>query len=137
VFQSGVVGPTQPVVEVAETDPNLWQMRDFTFDEAGDVAHMFWDVHEVQSELLPPVVTLDMSDPRFNHSVSKFFSLQGAAVTRVTAVVHIRPIGLDVLDDLVASGHLDPSLRDASVTHTVEGTRLEWTTADGFGCIRR
>ncbi len=41
-------------------------------------------------------------------------------------------------DVCIDSEHLDPSLRDASVTHTIAGTRLEWTAADvGFGCVCR
>jgi len=137
IFETGVVGDTQPVAEAAKTDTDLWQMRDFVFGAGGEDVHMFWEVETIDSdELLAPVVTLDVTDPRFNHSTSKFFLLQGAAADRVTAVVYIRPIGLEILDELIDSGHLDPSLRDASVTHTIEGTRLEWTMAEvGFGCV--
>lgn len=139
VFSSGVVAEGEPVASAAAADPALWQMRDFTYDAGGEPAHMFWQVEQIDSALLPPQVTLDPSDPRYNHSVSRFFSLGGRPVTRVTAVVHIRPIGLDVLDDLVASGDLDAAVRDtaAATTHTVEGTRLEWTTERGFGCVCR
>jgi nitrate/TMAO reductase-like tetraheme cytochrome c subunit len=136
VFQTGVVADGEAVATVAETDTSMWQMRDVARNMEGELAHMFWDVHQIEEQTLLPAVTNDRTDPRFNHSTSKFFSPVTAA--RVTAVVHIRPIGLDVIDDLIGSGHLDAELRNASVTHTVEGTRLEWTLDDvGFGCVCR
>jgi hypothetical protein len=136
VFETGVVPDGVAVATVAETDTSMWQMRDVARDMDGELAHMFWDVHQIEEQTLLPAVTNDRTDPRFNHSTSKFFSPVTAA--RVTAVVHIRPIGLDVIDDLIGSGHLDAELRNASVTHTVEGTRLEWTLDDvGFGCVCR
>jgi hypothetical protein len=138
VFQTGVVGAGEAVTKVAETDANLWQIRDFGLDNAGQPAHMFWDVRDVVRATLPPAVTLDRNDPAFNHSVSRFFSLQGQVADRVTAVAYIRPLGLDLVDDLIASGHLEASLRDQVVTHTIEGTRLEWTiNGVGFGCVCR
>lgn len=137
VYSSGVVQPGEPVASVAATDPDLWQMRDFTTDENGDEAHMFWEVAEVESELLPPIVTLDRTDPAVNHSVSRFFSVAGLDPDRVTARVHIRPMGLDVIDDLIDSGHLAPAIRDQIITHTLVGTELEWTSERGFGCVCR
>jgi hypothetical protein len=137
ILETGVVAAGQPVAEVAETDANLWQIRDFNTDDSGDEAHMFWDVREVRSELLPPGVTNDQSDPRFNHSVSRFFEISGEAPTRVEARVYIRPIGLDVLDDLIGSGHLDAAFRSEIPTMLLEGTELVWTEADGLGCVDR
>jgi hypothetical protein len=138
VLESGAVADGQPVTDVAETDPHLWQIRDFTFKENGEEAHMFWDVREVRSELLKPVVTLDPLDPDFIHSTTREYPLSPMP-DRITAVVHLRPIGLDVLDDLIATGHLDPVHRDAGPTFTIEGTRLEWTPekAGGDLCVTR
>jgi hypothetical protein len=137
ILQTGVVPEGTAVAEVAAGDPNLWQIRDFGLDANGDEAHMFWDVREVVSALLPAGVTNDRNDPRFNHSVSRIFPITGAAPTRVTAQVHVRPIGLDVLDDLIGSGHLAASIRDQVPTFLLTGSVLEWTTADGLGCVVR
>jgi hypothetical protein len=53
--------------------------------------------------------------------------------------VRLEPIGLDVLDDLVASGDLQPWIRDAAAaaTLTVAGTVKEWTVEDPglFQCV--
>jgi len=138
IYESGVVEDGQPVVDAAASDPDLWEIRDFATKASGDVAHMFWDVREVDSRLLPPAVTNDPTDPRFDHSVTRDYSLLGIApssVGRVTAIANLRPVGLDVVDDLVDSGDLDPVIRERIVTFVLDGTRLEWTADDGFGCV--
>lgn len=128
ILSTGQIAEGQAVDVFADTDPMLWQMRDFVFDENGDEAHFFWEVREVRSELLPPAVTNDMTDPRFDHSVTRSFSLGGAGMPdRVEAVVKIRPIGLELVDLLVAEGKLDPEIRAAVPTHVIAGTRLVWT----------
>ncbi len=69
------------------------------------------------------------------------------APDRVTLKVWVEPIGLDVLDDLVQSGHLDAAVRDAMPRHALLPARgtsdlaLEWTpelTADpGIGYVKQ
>jgi hypothetical protein len=51
--------------------------------------------------------------------------------SRVTARLKIRPIGLDVLNDLVESGDLDPAIVEAMPTLTF-GAQIEWTPKDGM-----
>jgi hypothetical protein len=135
---SGVVAEGQPVAEVAAGDPMLWQMRDFVVDENGDEAHFFWEAREVESELLPPAVTNDPEDPDFVHSVTRIYPLAGAP-ERIEAQVHIRPIGLEIIDILIAETSLDPAVRDALPTFTIDGTRLVWTAeaAGADGCVDR
>jgi hypothetical protein len=135
ILESGVIAPDEAVAYAAADDPHLWQIRDYGYDEDGNIAHMFWDVRSVESELLPPAVTNDISDPRFDHSVVRSYPIPGAAPARVTARIHLRPMGLDVLDDLIGSGDLDPSFRDVFPTFTLDGTVLEWTADDGLGCV--
>jgi hypothetical protein len=43
----------------------------------------------------------------------------------------MRPIGMDVLQDLVDSGDLEPAVLTHMPTLTF-GAQLEWTQADGF-----
>jgi hypothetical protein len=135
VFETGVVDANTSVVDVAAVDTNLWQIRDYLFGEGGEPVHMFWDVRSVDSQLLPPAVTTDMTDPRFIHSVSRTFAAQGQIPDRVSAKLFIRPLGYDVIADLVGTGHLEPSIRDEIQTFEVSGAALEWTNALGFGCI--
>jgi hypothetical protein len=137
LFQSGVVADGQPVAELPGLgDTQLWQIRDYTYDDNDEAAHMFWDVSRIESELLTPAVTSDPSDPDYIHSVQRSYTLPQIPA-RVTARMHLRPIGLDILDDLIASGHLDPLYRDRVPTFTLTGTVVEWRTEHGFECVTR
>ena len=137
IWSTGVVEDGQPVTSL--DDPNLWLLRDEHFGEDGEPVHMFWETAEVRSTLVPPPVTNDPSDPRYRHYVDRVFTIDGEPA-RVTLRVRLRPIGLDVLDDLVATGDLDPSIRDAVPTFDLGSTVLEWTPEvprdDGsFACV--
>jgi len=48
----------------------------------------------------------------------------------------MRPIGLEMFDELIESGDLDPSVLDGVPTFTLEGTKLEWSENDGPGCVK-
>jgi hypothetical protein len=70
---------------------------------------------------------------RGKNAVLKQYRARGAdgeLPARVTARLRIRPIGLDVLQDLVDSGDLDPAFVAEMPTLTF-GAQLEWTPADG------
>jgi len=131
VFQSGIVPDDQAVT--SSTDPNLWLMRDCMFDQSGAQVHMFWEAASYETNALPALATFTPSDPAFyqGHKI-KFFPAAGTPIIpapdRITLRVRLRAVGLDVLDDLIASGDLDPQFRMAIPTFTVGGT-LEWTKA--------
>jgi hypothetical protein len=136
LFQSGKVPEGTSVTEL--DDPNVWSIRDCLLDADGEPTHLFWEAAEVESTLLPGQVTLDPSDPRFyqSHVMQKYPRGDGFLTQmpdRVTVSVRLAPFGLDVFDDLVASGDLRDSdaftvdeLRSALVPFTV-GAELEWT----------
>jgi hypothetical protein len=130
VFSSGVVAAGEPVAELA--DPNLWLLRDQTFDARGDVAHMFWDVASYDSELLPQAKT---TNPTEVHAKTRTYSFAPSAeVARATLRLIMRPMGLEVLGDLVASGHLDPAIVAEMPTFEVVHP-IEWRLdLDGYGC---
>jgi hypothetical protein len=128
VLETGVVPADTAVAAAAKTDPLLWQIRDIAKKENGDIAHMFWEVASIDSELLRPMVTPDPADPQFIHSTTRTFAL-APAPSRIDMVVHVRPFDIDIVDDLIASGHLDAAFRGAYPTFTIESTRLTWTPA--------
>ncbi len=70
------------------------------------------------------------------HATEKQYRLPGrdgsGTPARVTARLRIRPIGMDVLHDLVDSGDLAPAMLEQMPTFSF-GAQLEWTDADGFG----
>lgn len=133
IYQSGVVPDGGDVT--ALMDPDLWLIRDCIFDEKGARVHMFWDAADVSSNLLPGPVTNNPMDPAYylSHVTRAFPRAAGAniggAPDRVTFRVRLQPVGRDVMDALVASGDLDPSLIAAMPTFTLAGATLEWTSA--------
>jgi len=132
VFSSGVVGTSQAVTSIA--DPSLWLMRNTLLDDAQQPVDFLWQAFSTSSSTLPPAVTNDPTDPRFVHSVTKSYA-PPPATDRVTMIVHARAIDFDVLGDLVASGDLDPSVASAMPTFDLDGTKLEWDLANGYGCV--
>lgn len=139
-WSSGAVGPGEPVAD--STDSDLWQIRDFAYGSDGEAAHMFWDVTDIEVATLPAPITTNTEDPdyRSTHS-TRTFTIMGFEPTRIELRVRVRPVGLDLLDELIGSGHLDPAIRDAMPTFDLEATRLTWDQtvpvgADGsFACV--
>jgi len=119
-------------------DPNLFMMRDRIFDAEGKQVHMFWDARKSaaypeghESSALPVALTTYVEGQ--NAVVKQYRALgpDGKLPARVTARLRMRPIGLDTLQDLVASGDLDPAFVAKMPTFTF-GAQIEWTTADGL-----
>jgi hypothetical protein len=91
---------------------------------------MMWEVAEVESHALPPPETLDPRDPAFDHTRRFTWRISGATPDTVTARVLVRPMGLDVLEELVQSGDLDPRLA-ASPTLQVAASVVTWQGVPG------
>lgn len=116
-----VLGQTEPVFATPPPTDEAAQafvLKDRAVDADGNTAHMFWDIAEVAaSTTLPSVKTRDARDPDF-HRERRVFSLNELpsgiqAIERVTLKVKVRPIALEVLGDLVDSGHLERDIADA------------------------
>ncbi len=123
VWSTGQVAEGQPLRDAIALDPNLWWLGDWTFDESGDDAHMFWEVATIEEAALVAPSRFDPSDPLYEEAhVARTFDMGDVHPTTVEAAVHIRPIGLDVLDVLVEAGDLDPSIRSAMPTFTLGGS---------------
>lgn len=133
MYESGVVPEGEAALAV--DDPDLWLLRDCLFDGAGKEVHMFWEARSYRSNQLPAQATFDPTDPRYfqNHVVQTYPRTRrflDGVPDRVTLRVLVEPIGLDVLDDLIATGDLEPSVRDAMPRMAIdlgEGELLEWT----------
>jgi hypothetical protein len=119
-------------------DPHLLMFRDRIYDAKGKPVHMFWDAEK--SEAYPdgfesnvlPVATTTYIEGR--HSVLKQYrasTADGKLPARVTARMRMRPIGLDVLEDLVDSGDLDPAIV-AQMPTLDFGATITWTPEKGL-----
>jgi len=133
IFSSGDIADDELEEKAPDApghDRNLMLLRDRIYDAAGEPTHMFWEAAPSQkhpdgyrSLLLPP-----MTEGMTAHSlVAKYQVGSPADIARVTARLRMRPMGLDVLQDLVASGDLDPALLAEVPTFTLHGAAVEWT----------
>lgn len=117
------------------SDPNYWLLRDKIFTTDGRETHMFWEAASVEQNQLPAAITNDPLDPAFIHSVTRSYPLP-APPDRVTMRVRMRPLDFDLLDDLVASGDLDPQFLDKIPTWDLASGTKEWRFSDGgYRCI--
>lgn len=133
IFSTGVVEDKKAASKLV--DPSYWLLRDKIFTPDGRETHLFWEAARVEQEQLPAAVTNNPVDPRFNHSVTRTFNLP-AAPDRVTMRVRMRPLDFDLLDDLVASGDLDPQILDRVPTYDLASGTKEWTfDTGGYRCI--
>jgi hypothetical protein len=138
-LSSGDIGDTE-LEEHPEADPRhdpqLWMFRDRLYGAGGREVHMFWEAAKssahpngYESNTLPAKATLELGASLVEKAYR--MSSGGALPARVTARLRMRPIGLDVLQDLVASGDLDAAIVAQMPTFTF-GAQLEWTRQDGF-----
>ncbi len=123
VYSSGVVADDQAIAELV--DPDLWLLRDRLFDAQGNETHDFWTAASVESNLLSAAEEFG-SDADSATWQRRSYAL-ASAPARVNMRMRLRPIGREILDALVASGDLDPSLVDRFTTFEVAPTLLEWT----------
>lgn len=123
VYSSGVVADDQPIAEL--DDPDLWLLRDRVFDSAGNETHDFWLAASVESELLPAPETFSAAGDAQTWRSRTYISEQLPA--RVDMRVRLRPIGLEILHELVASGDLDAGVLEQLQTFDVAPSMLTWT----------
>jgi hypothetical protein len=132
---SGIIADGE-IEERPKHDPQLVMFRDRIFDAQGKPVHMFWqaapsDAHPegYESSVLPVSTTTYIEG---KHAVVEQYRASGpnGLPARVTARLRMRPIGMDVLHDLVESGDLDAKIADEMPTFTF-GARIEWTPENG------
>jgi hypothetical protein len=128
-FSSGVVPDGMDPEDIA--DPNLVGFWDRIYKDDMSPAHFFWEAATVDSKLLKPPITLDPNNPAYDHSTTATFNVGAAIVDidHITARIRTRPLGYAVLNALVTSGDLDPSV--IAQLHTLDsaGATRTWTKA--------
>ncbi|MCA9490516.1 MAG: hypothetical protein KC621_11355 [Myxococcales bacterium] len=126
VWASGDIAPDVPVADAP--DPSLWRMWSTLLDADGNPTHDFWEAASLEPGVLLPVqTTIDPNDPTYvSTHLQHEWLVTNAVPDRITMQINVRPVGLDILDELVESGDLDRSVRDAMPTFTLGSTVLEW-----------
>ncbi len=126
VLQSGNIADGESTDK--SEDPLLWLLHDSGFNMADEPEHMFWNITRIESDLLPPGVTFDPTDPAYDHSKTRSYPMgESGRPDRVEMIVKLRTIDLELIDELIASGDLDSKYRDRIPTHRLEGSALVWT----------
>ena len=134
LFESGVVSEGEAVASLDED--TLWQFRDFTYDEDGNPALFFWEVADYESSTLPAPTATSILDPDYiDPHRTRVYEYEGPAPETVSMRVNLRPIGLEILEELVNSGDLAPEIVAAMPTFTLGSTQLTWNASDGEACI--
>jgi len=126
IWERGLVPEGTAAVDV----PQGILLRDRTTNAAGEDVHMFWEVEAIERNVLPGIQEFGIEETR----VWSFEDVQGRQPVSVSLRLYERPIGLDVLDDLIGTGHLDTSIRDAMPTHELTGAALTWNGVLG-SCV--
>lgn len=110
LFESGQVGPGEPVAQLE--DDNLWLFMERVFDESDQPTTHFWNARRSESTLIPAATTFDPAARDFlsNHVTRRYPRNREVAIAgvpdRVEVLVRVSPIGLEILEDLNRSGHL-------------------------------
>jgi hypothetical protein len=124
-YESGVLGPQDAVGLSA--DPDLWWFGDRIFNADGDPVHAHWEVESYEGGALPVPESLG-GDP--DTWQSRTYQFTGEMPDEVSLRMNLRPMPVDLLDELVGSGHLEAAIRDALPTFDVAPIHLDWTAAD-------
>jgi hypothetical protein len=138
IFESGVVPDGMDPEDIGDKYVNctagpescsgFW---DRTFKADGSPAHFFWEVATVDSKLLKPQTILDPNATGYDHSTTVKYQLGPLAqqIDRVEAKLKMRALPFHVLDELIASGDLDASIRGQLKTLESRGAMSVWTKA--------
>jgi hypothetical protein len=142
LFASGDIADDE-IEEHPEGDPRrdgyLWLMRDRMYaandDGGGETeVHMFWQATR-HDDVGNPSLPVPQPPPSL-HSASRSYPLT-VTPARATVRVRIRPIGLDVLHELVNERYLDADLLAHMPTFTVHESELVWRSSDPFDVEER
>jgi hypothetical protein len=124
-YDSGSVATGEAVERLDSAD--LWRLHDDPRGPDGEPAHMAWDIASIMRRSIPAAVTNDQTSPEFYRThVTRRFPRTGslpAVPSRVEVRVRMRPVGLDIIDDLIESGHLAEEIREEIPTYDLIANR--------------
>ena len=123
VERVGVIGDAE--IEETPDKPHPFMLRDRLKDASGHETHMFWKAVSYESFLLPP--STSKTAAAGTHGRTAMLRLKTTTQPAKLAVrVRMRPMGIDVLQDLVQSGHLAADVVKQMPTFTVLSKEAIW-----------
>lgn len=140
VFESGRVADGEAVAHAAEQDPQLVVLRGYIYGDSGEEVHMFWEATRKEDDVLtvPPVAGNRYDTETWR---STTYMVPATGIDHIQMELKLRPMGLEVLQDLVDSGDLDPSVPAQMRTFDIPPAAIEWTpdtaetTPNGALCV--
>lgn len=133
VFASG---ETKPDAGFADPkDSRLWLFRDSLKDVHGNETHRFWDAAALSGELLPvPTAASGKGSGRRPAHATRIYRYADRRLPDEARLsVRLRPIGRDVLDELVRLGYL--ASEDAAQMPVFDLAGQTWRASDRQRCV--
>jgi hypothetical protein len=132
LYEEGVV-PDGAVEDPPAPNRHPFMMRDLIRDETGAETHMFWNA--AAEPMGADVTTIPPATPAAStpgsHTVSHTYNVRVQATAKYQVRVRMRPMSVDVLQDLVSSGHLDPSIVPRMPTFTMTTREIVYDASTG------
>jgi len=125
LYRLGEIGPQQ--VEETREGEHPCMRREWMWDAAGEETHNFWDATTKTGKLMPfapaaGAVLRHTDDCNFRPPIAQ----ATVAPAFVDVIMRMRPMGIDVLQDLVSTGHLAPDVPARMPTFTVIHKRAKY-----------
>jgi hypothetical protein len=117
--------------ETAEA-PHPCLFRDYAVDDQGVETHDFWEVAQIKESRLMPFTPRGQATPSLGGHTAICNSIRppvAAAALEPVVIdfrLRMRPMGVDVLTDLIGTGHLAPELLAAMPTFTAAQRRATY-----------
>lgn len=108
-------------------------LRDHDYDAEGNPTELFWRTTSYTSNQIAPASLTSTSRPGYEETAKATFHVADMP-DRVEMAVKIRPIDVELLEELEKSGDLDRSKLDPITTFTLARTKLTWDAAAGAPC---
>lgn len=133
LYRIGEIGPQQ--VEETREGEHPCLFREWLWDAAGEHTHDFWEAATKTGKLMP---FASSAGAALGHTASCQFRPPIALATTppafVDLIMQMRPMGIDVLQDLVSTGHLTPDVVTRMPTFTVFHKRAKYNPETrGYG----
>jgi nitrate/TMAO reductase-like tetraheme cytochrome c subunit len=126
IWRVGQVGDQE--LEETPEQPHPCLFRDYAVDETGKETHDFWDVAEIARTNLMPFTPRGQAVVAGGHTAMCDSIRPPLEVAQIEPAVidfrlRMRPMGVDVLTDLIGTGHLAPEFLARMPTFTVTQRR--------------
>lgn len=134
LFQSGRAEEGIPVVELAARDASLWLLRDRALDERGMETHRFWEIMSVERGSLPALSLQSSRDEGYEepHVLRRYRFGTSEAVAYVEVRAWMRPIGLELLYELVELGLLEAKFVQSQPTYELSSVTRTWAAQEAI-----